>query len=61
MKVWAVIQGFPYEGENFCEDFSSLRLFHDTVRGKAAAEKLCAYYDSDAYAYGTMVLIEVNE
>lgn len=57
MKVWAVIRGFPYEGENF----SSLQLFPDTEAGKAAAEKQCAYYDSEKYAYGSMDLIEVGE
>lgn len=59
MKVWAVIEGFPYEGENF----SSLRLFPDTEAGKAAAEKQCAYYNRGdcVLAYGSMELIEVDE
>jgi hypothetical protein len=57
MKVWAVIEGFPYEGESF----SSLMLFPDTEAGKAAAEKQCAYYDRGDYFYGSMDLIEVEE
>ena len=57
MKVWAVIEGFPYEGENF----SSLRLFPDTEAGKAAAEKLCASFDRGDFSYGNMELIEVDE
>ena len=57
MKVWAVIEGFPYEGESF----SSLRLFHDTEAGKAAAEKQCAYYNRGDFSYGEMELIEVDE
>ena len=57
MKVWAVIEGFPYEGENF----SSLRLFPDTEAGKAAAEKRCADFDLGDFSYGSMELIEVDE
>lgn len=57
MKVWAVIEGFPYEGDNF----SSLRLFPDTEAGKAAAEKLCASFDRGDFSYGNMELIEVDE
>ena len=57
MKVWAVIQGSEYEGEHF----DTLRLFHDTIRGKAAAEEYanrCCKFVGD---YAEIELIEVEQ
>ena len=57
MKMWAVIQGCEYEGENF----GSLRLFHDTIRGKAAAEEYAKRCRKGVGYYAEIELIEVEQ
>jgi hypothetical protein len=57
MKMWAVIQGCEYEGENF----GSLRLFHDTIRGKAAAEEYAKQCEKGVVNYSEIELIEVEQ